>query len=171
MKMANSLLTTNSELLGQLKMILNQFSNGEFAKPLPILSNSSVGMHVRHIIEFYQCLLEGYDIGIIDFDRRKRNKQIEESMHEALQETELIHFRLLAMPDKSLLLLSNLTGVENKDLGLTTSFHRELVYVIEHTIHHFAIIKIAILNEFQNINLPKNFGVAYSTIQHLASQH
>jgi hypothetical protein len=45
-----------------------------------------------------------------------------------------------------------------------TSAGRELVYNIEHAIHHIAMIKIAVINLLPHIKLPDNFGVAYSTI-------
>ena len=56
-----------------------------------------------------------------------------------------------------------------KTVKVETSFDRELLYAIEHTIHHMAIIKMGILLHYPNITIPKNFGVAESTIQYKSS--
>jgi hypothetical protein len=48
---------------------------------------------------------------------------------------------------------------------INTSLERELVYNVEHAIHHMAIIRIAIEREFPSIKLDKHFGIAFSTIR------
>jgi len=53
----------------------------------------------------------------------------------------------------------------NESFKIKTSLDRELVYNIEHAIHHMAIIRIAIENEFDSVSIDKHFGVAYSTIR------
>jgi hypothetical protein len=65
--------------------------------------------------------------------------------------------------DKMLMLATSYDGEEL--LEIPTSFNRELVYLIEHTIHHLAIIKIGLNEAFPTIEIPENFGVAYSTIR------
>ena len=69
--------------------------------------------------------------------------------------------------DEDLALKLNISydKAENKDFHLDTSLQRELVYNIEHAIHHMAIIRIAIEQDFPSIKLDKNFGIAYSTIK------
>jgi len=49
---------------------------------------------------------------------------------------------------------------------MNSSYFRELQYNIEHAIHHMAIIKIAIGACFTEVELPANFGVAYSTVRY-----
>jgi hypothetical protein len=51
-----------------------------------------------------------------------------------------------------------------------TSYNRELVYNLEHAIHHMAIMKIAVDNAFPQVQMPENFGVAYSTIRYQQQQ-
>jgi hypothetical protein len=52
--------------------------------------------------------------------------------------------------------------------GLTSqsNIERELMYNIEHTIHHLAIIKIGLNAVAPQIALSEHFGVAPSTIRH-----
>src|SRR4051812_16361686 len=37
------------------------------------------GSHLRHVLEFYQCFLEGLEYSHIDFDARRRDEAIEHS--------------------------------------------------------------------------------------------
>ncbi len=49
---------------------------------------------------------------------------------------------------------------------IPSSVARELLYNIEHAVHHMALIQVAVTNAFPSIELPPHFGVAYSTVQH-----
>ena len=69
----------------------------------------------------------------------------------------------VTFPEK-LQLMATYQGDEQ--IHILTTFERELMYNIEHTIHHLAIIKIAIRLVAPHIRLPDNFGVAASTIKH-----
>jgi hypothetical protein len=53
----------------------------------------------------------------------------------------------------------------NENFHVNSTYFRELVYNIEHAIHHFAIMAIAVKSNFQEVTLAENFGTAYSTIQ------
>ena len=47
----------------QLSQTLNELSNDEYRQPSKVLLNATIGQHVRHIIELFQCLEKGYDDG------------------------------------------------------------------------------------------------------------
>jgi hypothetical protein len=51
-------------------------------------------------------------------------------------------------------------------LHVRSTIGRELVYNIEHTIHHLAIVKIALKVIIPSMEIPEHFGVAPSTIRH-----
>ena len=56
-----------------------------------------------------------------------------------------------------------------KNKAFYTSFDRELLYCLDHAIHHQALIKIG-LKELQIADLVgDDFGVAYSTLRYRAS--
>jgi hypothetical protein len=52
------------------------------------------------------------------------------------------------------------------DYLVSSTVGRELIYNIEHTIHHLAIVKIALKAILPSLELPEHFGVAPSTIRH-----
>ncbi|NBP71028.1 MAG: hypothetical protein EBU52_20110, partial [Cytophagia bacterium] len=54
----------------------------------------------------------------------------------------------------------------NDFVTIESNFMRELVYNIEHAVHHMAIMKIGIKEVAPYIQLPFDFGVAASTIRH-----
>jgi hypothetical protein len=52
------------------------------------------------------------------------------------------------------------------NLLVQSTIGRELIYNIEHTIHHLAIVKIALKSSIPGMHLPEHFGVAPSTIRY-----
>jgi hypothetical protein len=56
-------------------------------------------------------------------------------------------------------------GVEKVTFKVQTNYFRELLYNLEHSIHHQALIKVAVLKN-KNIQLCSEFGVAKSTIEY-----
>lgn len=153
---------TSSAIINQLMDVTMQMQNEEFAKPLAILSGNTIGKHIRHIIEFYDCLLRGYESRIVDYDKRAHNSLIEIDKRVAIDEMEKINSAISCLPDVAMR-LSVTYGDEI--IVSQTSFNREIVYNIEHAIHHMAIIKIALQNNFQNIKVHQHFGLAYSTVK------
>ncbi len=161
--------TVSSEILSQLINVTNQLDDAHFSQPLSILSGNTFGKHVRHIIEFYNCLVDGYDSGIVNYDLRKHNLQIENSKQSAIEAMNEIFAAINKLEDKSLVLNVDYNGSGNAQKTFT-SFNRELVYNIEHAIHHMAMLKIAIAESLSHVILPENFGVAYSTVRFREAQ-
>lgn len=105
--------------------------------------------------------MQGYDKGEVCYDKRRRDKRIEQDLNFAIKQIEVIE-QTLVKPNKDLQLLYELSGVGTE---MTSNYFREVMYNLEHTIHHEALIKVAV-TEFTNIMLPDSFGVAPSTIQY-----
>jgi hypothetical protein len=160
--------STNLDILNQLKELLEAVSDKSYATPLALLHGSSVGQHVRHTLEFYQCLLHQSPSGQIDYDARLRNLQLETDPAVALLAVEVLTEKILLLnPDTVLQLHSTF---QEHTIKTKSTLARELIYLIEHTIHHFAIIKIALHEQYPDVKLPANFGVAYSTIKYHLQQ-
>ncbi len=139
-----------------------------YQAPLDILSGSTIGQHTRHIIEFYNCLVEQYQtdqIPVIRYDQRRRDIEIETRPELALQYVRQLKIQLRDLdPDTSCLL--DCTEHSGDTLRVVSTIGRELVYNIEHTIHHLAIVKIAIRTTLPSLHLPEHFGVAPSTLRY-----
>ena len=168
--MNSTLISQTEEVLLQLTDAINQLEHVEYTRALENLSGSSIGQHVRHVIEFYQCMMKGCQQAIINYDERVRDKMIEESREFAVQSINKILFDLKTMdPQKPLVL--EVSYEKGTSIKLSTTLEREMVYNIEHAIHHMALIKIGIRETNNAIKLPKEFGVASSTIQHQQENH
>jgi uncharacterized damage-inducible protein DinB len=148
------------EVLMELIDSINTLSFDEYTQKISLLSNSSIGEHTRHIIELFQQLLKGYETGTVDYDKRKRNNEIQLNIDFAVESIAGI-ICLLEKENKS---LSLNTELNNNEALIQTNYYRELMYNIEHCVHHQAIMKIAFLFLDKN-DLAENFGVAKSTIK------
>ncbi len=155
--MFNSSLNT----LEQFKHILQQLPEGCYNNPCNTLSNSTIGQHTRHVIELYLCLINGYEAADVSYDRRERNPRIENEVSVAIEQLEYIQERL-EKPNKTVQVTYELAGEENV---LDSNYFREVMYNLEHAIHHHALIKVGI-EHFTEINLPESFGVAPSTMEY-----
>lgn len=155
------LIPTIHNSLNELTDLLAQLSDAEYSKPCPELSNATIGEHTRHIIEMFQCLENQYDSGIINYDQRARSLCIQTSTDFAAEKIIEIKNNL----DKSDKQLQLQQIVDGEEIRIQSNYFRELLYNLEHCIHHQALIKVAIL-KCGNIKVNKNFGVARSTIEY-----
>jgi uncharacterized damage-inducible protein DinB len=157
---------SSENILHQLTGLIDQLSDEDYARPLPALSGSSIGGHVRHIVEFYSCLLKGIETGIVNYDKRPRSKVIENDTAFTVQVLSDMIMRINHKKnDQELQLVMDLS-VTNSISNINTTFYRELAYNIEHAIHHMAIIKIATQIAYPSISIDRDFGVAYSTLNY-----
>lgn len=147
--------------LEELKHLLVQLSNNDYSLPILFLGNASVGEHTRHIIEMFQCLLNSYESGFLNYDNRLRNNLIETNAKFAIQNIDEIIFSIDKNNKK--ICLNQLLFDQN--ITLESNYFRELLYNLEHCIHHQALIKVALF-QFENIQIVENFGIAPSTIKH-----
>ncbi len=156
------LVSLNSEVLGELSDFLSQLKSEDFADCSPVLRTSSIGQHVRHILELYDCMLSQYESGIVCYDDRKRDKRLETDLSLAVAKIKEIRENL-KLEDKEII-LKMAVGTDFETIR--SSYNRELCYNLEHCIHHQALIKIA-CNQLDYLSLPSSFGVAKSTIDYV----
>lgn len=147
----------------QLSESLNQLSDAEYTQPSNILFNATIGQHVRHIIELFLCLEKGYDEGIVNYEKRKRDYRIESDKNFAASLLKDI-YRRLNRPNRDIILEAEDYGDTAEVVSIPSNYYREIAYNLEHTIHHMALIRVGI-NEVSSVVLPTEFGVAYSTIK------
>jgi len=148
----------------QLSETLNQLSNEEYKRSSKIIMNATIGQHVRHIIELFQCLDKGYDTGLVNYEKRKRDYRIETEKDIAISLLKEI-YRNIEKPNKGITLEAEDYCDEVQVVSIPSNYYRELAYNLEHTIHHMALIRVGV-NEVSSVVLPEEFGVAYSTIKY-----
>lgn len=165
-------LTTAAEnVLLQLCDVVRNIKEEDYAKPVNSLNGATIGQHIRHTLEFFTCLTSTLDQGIVCYDRRDHDKDIESKVDVAHKVIETIRTKIHSIEQDRKLILEIGYDYESDEMGrIETNYLRELAYNIEHAIHHMAIIKIGINEICPYIILPGGFGVASSTIRHLKNQ-
>ena len=157
-----------TEQLRSLKELLLQLDKEQYIKKITYLGNASIGGHTRHIIELLKCVTDGYQHCKVDYVNRVRDLSLETNVAIALEELDMLAENIF-QPDKQLLLVTDCDAT-GKAIPVITTFYREIVYNAEHTIHHLALIRVA-LREMQLSVVDENFGMAYSTIKFLSSKN
>jgi hypothetical protein len=152
------------EIFDQLCAVLLNLTNEQYSLQSKALFNASIGQHVRHIIELFLCLDNGYKTGVINYEKRERNPALETDRILAVEKLSLIS-NSIARKDQVLLLEANYREHTENTFIVSTNYWREIIYNLEHTVHHMALIRVA-LNELTDIVVPQEFGVAASTIRH-----
>lgn len=147
--------------LNELIDLLEQMSNTEFSKPCQLLSNSTIGEHTRHIVEMFQCLENNYYSGIVNYDKRPRNILIQTDTTFAI--SQIVAIQILLEKENKKIELQQI--IDNEEVRIESNYFRELLYNLEHCIHHQALIKVAVLQS-KTIFVNENFGVARSTIEY-----
>jgi hypothetical protein len=133
---------------------------------LPFMKNG-VGSHFRHCIDFYNSFLSSLETGRINYVLRKRNPLVEIDSSLAIREIEAIIERLrrllppdLEKPVEVILEVSS-GPLDSSGWGRSTVM-RELQFLLSHTIHHYAVIALAV--RLQGFEPPEEFGIAPSTL-------
>lgn len=156
--------------MGQLTDLVNQINEQDFVKPVDSLGQSTIGQHLRHTLEFFICLEQGFDKGLVNYDKRSHDKLIESDKFIALSVIGKIHEFVDAQTSDKPLKLEAGYDLDKEDfVTIHTNYLRELVYNIEHAVHHMAIIKIGIREVAPYVKLSHDFGIAASTIRYQES--
>jgi uncharacterized damage-inducible protein DinB len=159
-------------LLSELTDVIKQIDPKDYSKKISVLSDSTIGQHIRHIIEFYDCLIKGAENGMVNYDLRERDREIEEKKNSALSKLKVISQKLsLLNTDKEITLAVSFDLNTATPENIKTNLGRELAYNIEHVVHHMAIIKIGIKSACPYIQLSPNFGIATSTLKYQLQNH
>lgn len=156
-----------ANILSQLTDMVSQLTEQDFCKPIDTLGNSTLGQHLRHTLEFFICLEKGFEQGIINYDKRAHDRLIETDKFIALAVLSKINaFIETHRADKALKLEAAYDLDKEEFITIETNYLRELVYNIEHAVHHMALMKIGIRETAPYVSLANDFGIAASTIRH-----
>ena len=158
-------------LLDQAIELLGRIDDAVFVATSPLSPRGSIGGHLRHIVDSYQCFLTGVDKGRIEYYLRQRDVAIERNRVLAIVRMDETIDDLRAVSvidgDRSLLVSTEDASLSNPDWSIS-SVLRELDYLQNHTVHHYALI--AMLLRLHEIDPGPEFGVAPSTLKYWIEQ-
>lgn len=168
-------------LLGDLILLLGDIGDGEYSRVEARVFRSSVGGHVRHLLDHVRALLDGVGGGerIVRYDRRERGTSVETSREAARIEAGDLRERLIALeatftatdrPERGgrdalspvLLTVEQIVDPARPPVYVRSNLLREIVFVMHHGLHHAALIAARLRSEGRE--LPAAFGVAPATL-------
>lgn len=155
-----------ANILAQLTELVNQIHEPDFTKPAETLSRSTIGQHLRHTLEFFICFENGFQQGLVNYDKRAHDKLIESDKFIALSTIDRIRDFVFRVEEKAMRLEVGYDLEREDFITIETTAMRELVYNIEHAVHHMAIMKIGIHEIAPYVKLAPDFGVAASTLRY-----
>lgn len=163
----NLLLTTNIALLQQGRSLLESIEPNIYTCRIEAMFSNRIGAQVRHILEFYECFLHGVPCSYIDYDARRRDPEVEASPQAAIRKLNTFIQRLSAdgwQDDFLRVRMEDAPPEHTISASLSSSVSRELQMLISHTVHHYALIAMAL--RILDVPVDPAFGVAPSTIRY-----
>lgn len=125
-----------------------------------------MGAHSRHILDRFHCFFAGLPKASIDYDARKRDKEVEQNLSEARFAIATVSRsieQLGAQPTElELIAVKEAVVPSAPAVEISSTLERELMGLITHSIHHLAII-VMIAKSF-GYQIDDDFGKAPSTI-------
>jgi hypothetical protein len=137
-----TLTEVSCKVLEQLAGLTRQVAPGDFVRPSAALNQSTIGQHLRHTLEFFLCLEKGVPDRVVNYDLRESQ---------------------LDNPALQLQVSYDRTG--ETWITVESNYQRELIYNIEHAVHHMAIMKIGLREVAPYVRIPDDFGIAVSTLR------
>lgn len=156
----------NLRLLEQGLVLLESLDRDAYSMKSPM--GASVGSHIRHIVDFYQCFLRDVPSLQFDYDCRARDADVEQDVDVAVSRLRAIRESFGAAtfdPDATCLCK---TEASQPPEFAPSTIRRELQHLHAHTVHHFALISYILTG--YGIPVPNGFGVAPSTLAYLQEE-
>lgn len=166
------LISVNIDWLRQALSLLARMDDATYNFSPELVAPHRVGGHLRHVLEFYECFLDGVESSYIDYDARQRDPLVETSRQAAASKVCSLIRRLdetaILRRDSPVFVRMESSETERPpDVFLLSSMCRELQALSSHTIHHFALIAMTL--RVMGFPVGAEFGMSPSTLRYRAS--
>ena len=136
----NIIIQSTLNTLQKSQILLNNLSNTQLCDASVSPYYSSIGTHIRHVLDFYDCIFNVNNEDKVDLTARSRNKDVESDCGCAQDYLNLIIKRLNSTTldiNEAVLVVDDL-GLGKMEIPYT--YGALLAQANSHTIHHYAII-------------------------------
>ncbi|MEO9570405.1 MAG: DinB family protein [Polaribacter sp.] len=121
--------------------LLNSISNEQYSDATLAPYYSSIGCHMRHILDVFSCIFEGLDKSNVCLNKRNRNQLVEQQTNLGIEyfENTIHQLKVLGATDfsKTIIVSDDMgLGVESVNYTLGAI----LMQAHSHAIHHFASV-------------------------------
>lgn len=120
----------------------------EIAERAGLRFEEQIGPHLRHIIEHYEALLAGIDLGVVDYDNRSRDREVECDPRLAKARCERLADGLTARlgqiwPETLAVAFDGGLAGDDRFVSGSTPL-RELLFIAGHAVHHYALLRLVL---------------------------
>lgn len=160
------LITANTETLEQVLSLIDAAHGAAYIDVAEGMT-SSLGCHVRHVLDHYSALQLGVTTGEINYDKRSRDSVIETDAEQAKEKV----YSLITWlnenitTDVHLKMKTEISATKQETITIDSSLQRELIYLLNHTVHHMAQVTLAL--RIMGITINGQIGIAPATLTHL----
>lgn len=134
------------------------------ARPMPNASGS-IGEHVRHCLDHVSALVSADPSSGLSYDLRDRGTVVETDPAQALRRIQLLRINVTvgrwSMRLDEPIGVTSAVSRDGAVVNAVSTLARELAFVLNHTIHHQAMI--GLLASLHGADVPQGFGFAPST--------
>ncbi|MFY9241388.1 MAG: DinB family protein [Polaribacter sp.] len=145
--------------------LLKSISDDDYANTTIPPYYSSIGCHMRHILDVFSCVLNGFKDDYINLTKRERNELVENKTAIGIAYFEDIINQLKQISSKDL--DSNIKVTDDLGLGKVTANYTLAAILMQaqsHAIHHFASVGYVIHQ--LGIELPdEDFGLNSTSLK------
>jgi len=153
----NSVLQASYSTLTKSKLLLSKLSDDKLCNEQIPPYYSSIGSHIRHILDFYSCIFNGLDSGIVDLTSRERDLSVEKSCDCARDYLDSILDKLESY-NSSINIVKVIDDLGQGKLAIDYTIDSLFAQANSHTIHHYAIINY-MLDKLGVVLEDENFGL------------
>lgn len=149
--------------LEQLNSILIELNQMPKQLAENIYREANVGQHMRHVFDHMLAIKRASNEDVVDYDKRDRGNEVETDLLMASQQLSLLRLWIKSedFDNRKITVVSEIDCENTQRMRFDSNLNREILYVINHTIHHAAYIKL-MLAQF-GIALPEHIGIAPGT--------
>jgi hypothetical protein len=158
------------KLFDQINDSLAQIDDHDYTTPIEAFDGATIGQHTRHVVEHFQCLVHSRDSKFINYDDRKRSLPLESNIESCVVEINNL-IRTIESEDFELEITQDFLNNDHRNAKILSSYYREVLYNMDHLVHHQALMKIGFLQLKPSMHISKNFGYADATIKHKVNVH
>ncbi|MDO6759116.1 hypothetical protein Q4566_02795 [Tamlana sp. 2_MG-2023] len=165
----NIIMKSVIKTLENVEVVLTNLTNENYSNASVGPYYTSVGSHIRHILDYYMCILSKNEAGMVDLTARRRQVAVEENCPIALDYYETIKELLVSsrLPLNEPVVVIDDLGLGKIELDYT--YAALLSQANSHTVHHFAIINY-ILTQLNIQITDANFGYNPSTPKYIKAE-
>ncbi|GGK73719.1 DinB family protein [Amphritea balenae] len=161
----NKVISSSVNILDQLHDFIVSIDAVTYQTNHKPLFDSSIGQHLRHILDMFQALIQNSDAPVINYDIRQRGIPLETVQQEGIIALKSVRKWMENLNENDLkrcvTIHTEVDIAEQYSAQFKSSFGRELAFASTHAVHHLALM--ATIAKVSGCQVDAQYGVAPAT--------